>query len=320
MPDYEVEVLVRGRPVKVFKHKGDHFIEGRKGSVFELKITNNTWDRIEVVASVDGLSVINGEECGPDSEGYVVPARGSVIIPGWKLPDDKAAQFVFEDKRDGYSNQVGKGTTNVGVIGVMVFEEKPVEKPVVIPTPQPYPVPYPVPTPDPWYPRPWRIYPDNIWYGSGTGDNTAIRGISTSVGSKTVTSNNVLETFGSNSVADSETSFTATSNDSIGATLQNSGVETANMIQAEADVAESLFEIGTGWGKEINHEVTMVEFTRKDNHNPSRILSLFYDTKKGLEARGIEVVKSTKKKVNQLPNAFPIYKNTGCKPPKNWKG
>ena len=54
MSKYEAQILVRDRPVRVFKHEGDFFIEGRKGSSFELKFINNTWDRIEVVISVDG--------------------------------------------------------------------------------------------------------------------------------------------------------------------------------------------------------------------------------------------------------------------------
>ena len=124
MANYEVEILVRGNPVKMFRHKGEFFVEGRKGSSFELKFKNNTWKNIEVVPSVDGLSVLDGEACGEESEGYLVPARDSVTIPGWRLNNQAVAEFVFKDKDRSYSNQTGEGTTNVGVIGFMVFKEK----------------------------------------------------------------------------------------------------------------------------------------------------------------------------------------------------
>ena len=322
MSNYEVEVLVRGRPVKVFNHKGDYFIEGRKGSTFELKITNNTWNRIEVVTSVDGLSVINGEECGPDAEGYLVPARESIVIPGWKLPDNKAAQFVFEDKRDGYSNQVGKGTRNVGAIGFMVFEEKEEVKPLAVPN-NPYPVPYPQPYPQPYpvpypVPRPW--YTGGYWTTDGTWiSNTSaspVRGFGTLTGSGSVSnmvSGSTLHTTAQNACSTRNETFSMGSEDDSIALMAVAADEVANMVPDS-------FELGTGWGDEINHNVTTVEFNRKDKFNPTKILTLFYDSKKGLEARGIQVVKTKKKTVKQLPNAFPTYNNTGCKPPKNWRG
>lgn len=319
MANYEIDVLVNGRPVKVFNHKGDSFIEGRRGSVFELKVTNNTWNRIEVVASVDGLSVINGEECGPESEGYIVPAKESIVIPGWKLPNNKAAQFVFEDKREGYSNQVGKGTNNVGVIGFMVFEEKEEVKPISVPNnpyPQPYPQPYPVPYP---VPTPWRRRDywttDDIWYSSNsTGDAPPRFGTTTCGSVKGMTSGSPLRETAQN--ACSENSTLSVDDDSIVTMTCDDIIGVSNMMCGSAEP----FELGTGWGKEINHNVSVVEFTRKDKFNPTKLLTLFYDSKKGLEARGIQVVKTKKKKVNQLPNAFPTYNNTGCKPPKNWRG
>lgn len=342
MADYEVEVLVRGRPVKVFKHKGDRFIEGRKGSSFELKIINNTYDRIEVVASVDGLSVINGEECGSDSEGYVIPAKESVVIPGWKLPDNKAAQFVFEDSKSSYSSQVGKGTINVGVIGVMVFVEKEVEKhtPITIPTPypqpypQPYPVPYPVPIvpvptprPDPWFPYPWRdrwTTAGDPTYGQGIG---IISSTNTVIGSSTKSSGILSENVGAVSASvdasdDILRGISSSSTESL--SVSNSGTDTFIMSALGASVEVEVtpeFEIGTGWGDEIDHNVTIIEFERQDRHNPDEMLAVFYDTRKGLEARGIEVIKTKKTRTKQLPNAFPTYSNgPSCKPPKRWKG
>lgn len=339
MADYEVEVLVRGRPVKVFKHKGNHFVEGRNGSSFELKVTNNTWDRIEVVGSVDGLSVTDGEECGPESDGYIVPAKESIVIPGWKLPNDKAAEFVFEDKRKSYSNQVGKGTQNVGVIGLMVFTEKEEVKvnPVVIP--QPYPQPYPVPTPNP-YPNPWDRTPWNptgpAWSGGcveTTQTSSPLRGQIIGVGASTntnVAQNISVKGSGKLDILNENCDDDGDDYD-ICNSLELSSMDgamigtTANVVSESLAVdvngvePQSLFEIGTGWGDEVDHKVSMVEFERTDKFNPDKILSIYYDTKKGLISRGIEVVKTKKRKTTKLPNAFPTYKSTGCTPPPGWK-
>lgn len=318
--NYEIEVLVRGRPVKVFKHKGDRFIEGRHGSTFELKITNNTWDRVEVVTSVDGLSVSNGEECGSNSEGYLVPAKESIVIPGWRLPNNKAAEFVFEDKRKSYSNQVGKGTQNVGVIGLMIFVEKVVHN-VTTPTPIPFPNPirpYPTPRPHP-YPHPWEwddgFWPkrrrdgrwnDPVWISSTSGDNPQLY-------KSAMQSTNESLSIKQNGHGEIGTT---------GLLLGMNICDTAAGASATASLQDSVepaFEIGTGWGDEIKHNVTEVSFERENRFNPDEILSIFYDTKKGLEARGIKVVKTKKRKTKNLPNAFPTYKNSGCTPPPGWK-
>lgn len=324
MADYEVEVLVRGRPVKTFKHKDDRFIEGRHGSSFELKIINNTWDRIEVVTSVDGLSVVNGEECGSDSEGYLVPGKESIVIPGWRLSNDKAAEFVFEDKRKSYSNQVGKGTQNVGVIGLMVFIEKVKYEPISIPTPFPYPNP-PHPINPPWQPDPW--YPKDPWYPTNPWNPRPQKWWSENpqwTTSKDSTGNNPLRglsnTTDTNFYGMTQNSCDSESISDKSVTLGASLTEDSVKASAMAASAEPKFEIGTGWGDEVDHKVHEVEFEREDRYNPEKILSIFYDTRKGLEARGIQVIKTTKKKVSSLPNAFPTYKSSGCNPPPGWKG
>jgi len=47
---------------------------------------------------------------------------------------------------------------------------------------------------------------------------------------------------------------------------------------------------------------------------------IYYDSRKGLENRGIKVVKTKKKKTRRLPDAFPTYSSgSGCKPPSGWK-
>ena len=122
--DIELEVLVKNRPILEYPHQGLVFVEGRAGSEYEIEVRNVTAKRVEAVISVDGLSVIDGKQAGPLSTGYVIEAHKSLRIPGWMLNHQSAAKFAFADKADSYATQSGEARNN-GVIGVMVFREKP---------------------------------------------------------------------------------------------------------------------------------------------------------------------------------------------------
>ncbi len=302
MSNYQVDVLVNGKPIRKFRHKGDAFIEGRKGSTFELRFTNNTWKRVEVVVSVDGLSVINGKPCGVESEGYVVAARESVVIPGWRLHNDAVAEFVFNDKDRSYTAATGEGTTNAGVIGVMVFEEEVKAYIPITPWPKPYwPNPY-NPNPDPWMPGPTYYGTSGSW--SSSSKPTLTR---SNIEGKPPEVNIVCD-----SMAFDETPIHTEEG------LKGISITTSSNPPLMNNTTE-VFELGTGWGDEVSHHVTMVEFTRLDAVNPNKLLSIYYDTRKGLENRGIQIIKTKKKKVKKLPNAFPTY-GTGATPPPGWKG
>ena len=279
MAKYEVEILVHGNPIKMFRHKGKFFVEGRKGSSFELKFSNNTWENIEVVPSVDGLSVLDGEACGETSEGYLVPADGSVTIPGWRLNNNSVAEFVFKDKNRSYANQSGKDTTNVGVIGFMVFKEK---EHAYVPPFQPWPV-------QPYYES---TNPCGSFTASSTDTNIPLN----------------LKVKGSGKVDIQNMSIGAKSRRVSHEIFMNDDVETTET-----------FNIGTGWGDEVEHRVSVVDFERQNPTMADALISVFYDTKRGLEARGIKVVKGRRKKTQDLPDAFPTYTDTGCKPPSGWR-
>ena len=307
MADYEVDILVNGKPIRQFRYKGDHFVEGRKGSNFELKFTNNTWKRVEVVPSVDGLDVIDGEECGTESSGYVVNARDSVTIPGWRLDNDTVAEFIFKDKKKSYASRSGKGTANVGAIGFMVFEEKQYAyvPPIVI-NPSPPWTPYPHPWDNPWLPRPYGTW-TNITVGCVT--NTTDTNIPINMKSK-----------GTVLFEDDGAPTTKTSNDTDSLSVQRMGASLgSNAIAASADA--EVFNIGVGFGDEQDHSVHEVSFQRDNADYPTDTLVIYYDSRKGLENRGIRVVRTKKKKTRALPDAFPTYSssNSGCKPPPGWK-
>lgn len=123
---YSLEVIINGRSVDEYPHTdGYTYIEGRSGSSYTLRVNNNSYERIAAILSVDGLSVLDGTEAGLDSKSYIVDPMGYVDVPGWTLNTTEVAQFKFGDISNAYAPRMGKGTSNVGVIGLMVFREKP---------------------------------------------------------------------------------------------------------------------------------------------------------------------------------------------------
>jgi len=122
--NYEVEVVVHGKPLKEYEKDGKAYVEGREGTLFSIKIRNNSWQRKLFVPTVDGLSVMDGEVGGFESGGYIVGAYDSIEIKGWRTSDRDVAEFFFSGSGKSYSVRSGKGGGNIGVIGVAVVGEK----------------------------------------------------------------------------------------------------------------------------------------------------------------------------------------------------
>jgi hypothetical protein len=80
------------------------------------------------------------------------------------------------------------------------------------------------------------------------------------------------------------------------------------------DMAETLCsvqnELSTGWGEEKTFKTS--EVNMKFETEPELFQAIYYDSTKGLEARGIIVKYKT-----PTPNPFPTYKRDfGCRPPR----
>lgn len=120
---YEVEIIINGKPLKEYLYRGQIYIEGKKGSVFSLKLRNNTSERKLFVPSVDGLSVIDGKNASCNSGGYIINPYNSIKIKGWRVSNEEVAEFYFSDPEKSYAIRIDK-SQNLGVIGCLVFSEK----------------------------------------------------------------------------------------------------------------------------------------------------------------------------------------------------
>jgi hypothetical protein len=113
----------RGVPLPQFQREGRRWVEGLDGERYTIEIENRSDGRIEVVASVDGLDVMDGEPGSLDKRGYVMGPAATLRIEGFRRSASEVAAFRFGAVSESYAAQKGDDT-NVGVIGVACFGER----------------------------------------------------------------------------------------------------------------------------------------------------------------------------------------------------
>lgn len=126
LPGVVVQVIDEdGRPLPGYHVGGQVLVEGEAGRRYALRIENRTGARFEIVASVDGLDVIDGRAARTDKPGYVLPAYGHVEIDGFRRSLSEVAAFRFGSVRDSYAARSAEsGDRHVGVIGLALFAER----------------------------------------------------------------------------------------------------------------------------------------------------------------------------------------------------
>lgn len=129
----QIQIIQNGRVLQTITHEGQAYVKVPGEGEYTLRLRNQGPVRRLAVVSVDGINVINGEDAGHDGSGYLVNPWGAVDIPGWRRDDNTVAAFSFTDQEESYADQTGRGTSNVGVIGLAVFDEKPSVKVPFIP-------------------------------------------------------------------------------------------------------------------------------------------------------------------------------------------
>ncbi len=112
-----------GRTLEGYRAQGRSLIVGEDGARYRIVVRNGTTARFEIVASVDGLDVIDGQPADPNRRGYIVDPHGTLVIDGFRTSDSAVAAFRFGAVADSYAAQT-TGDRNVGVIGLAVFSER----------------------------------------------------------------------------------------------------------------------------------------------------------------------------------------------------
>jgi hypothetical protein len=119
----------QNQQLETFSFGGRLYVVGEAGQRYSLHVRNQTGRRYEVVASVDGLDVVDGQTASVDKRGYVMEPYGSVTIDGFRRSQAEVAAFRFGAIEDSYASRTGDAR-NVGVIGLAFFDEQgPPERP-----------------------------------------------------------------------------------------------------------------------------------------------------------------------------------------------
>jgi len=126
LSDPRLETLVvdeRGTPLPAMRSAGRTLVVGAPGQQYRLLVRNRTSQRVEVVASVDGLDVVDGRPASLSKRGYLVEPYSSVSIDGFRRDLRRVAAFHFGAVADSYAARTS-GDENVGVIGFAFFAER----------------------------------------------------------------------------------------------------------------------------------------------------------------------------------------------------
>jgi hypothetical protein len=138
----ELSVLgARGTPMRLIPAGGgDLRLQGRSGDLYRLAFRNQGRRTVEVVATVDGLDVLNGRPGTIANRGYVVRPGERLVIEGFRKSEDEVAAFRFSAPGDAYAANTPQGDPrNIGVIGVALFTLDDPANEVVAASPRPFP-------------------------------------------------------------------------------------------------------------------------------------------------------------------------------------
>jgi len=110
------------RPLPLFRDGQQYYLSGKDGQSYQLKYQNHSNSTFEVVASVDGLDVIDGRAASRSNSGYVLRPQGELIIEGFRKSDSAVASFTFSRPEDAYAANSDHGSIqNTGVIGTVIY-------------------------------------------------------------------------------------------------------------------------------------------------------------------------------------------------------
>ncbi|MCG8421540.1 MAG: hypothetical protein MJE77_26775 [Proteobacteria bacterium] len=98
------------------------FVVGRAGQRYNIVVQNDTGGRYEIVASVDGLDVIDGRPADLRKRGYILEPHATLVIDGFRRSEHHVAAFRFGQVSQSYAARTS-GDRNVGVVGIAIFAE-----------------------------------------------------------------------------------------------------------------------------------------------------------------------------------------------------
>ena len=138
--NFDLEILVGGRPLEEYYGRGRSYVEAIAGAEYEVQIRNPYPFRVAVALSVDGLNTIDARHTTAwNASKWVIEPYGTIDISGWQMSSERARRFYFTSEQDSYGAKLGQ-TANLGVVSAVFFREL---RPITVPiTPAPPRPPY----------------------------------------------------------------------------------------------------------------------------------------------------------------------------------
>ena len=132
--NFDVEVLVEGRPLEEYYGRGRSYIEAIAGAEYEVRVRNTMPYRVAVSLSVDGLNTIDARRTSAwNASKWVIEPYGAISVSGWQMSSERARRFYFTSEQDSYGAKLGQ-TSNLGVISAVFFRElRPFPPPIAPP-------------------------------------------------------------------------------------------------------------------------------------------------------------------------------------------
>ena len=293
-----VSILVNGNNCKQYTHEGRFYIEAKDSSEYEIKLENNSANRVLAVVSVDGLDVLTGKTASVNASGYIIEAWSSYRIKGYRYDNDTVGAFKFVKKNESYAATKGKQSKkNCGIIGVILYEEKQITPWLKVESDKWDDYSYNQPI-IPWK-NPVLPLPNVMFRSSNVGD---------------VFSNKIEDSKFSNKIEDSndclENCLLSMSDGSDMCNYSSNVKRSLFQPMKSSSITPKGFDMGSGWGSAKDSKITEVEFVRGDIVFTTEI---YYASRESLIEMGVSLKQEGK--VN-LPKSFP---GGFAKPPVGWK-
>ncbi|MGJ3703499.1 hypothetical protein [Variovorax sp. AFSI2.2] len=121
----------RPLPMQRARRSADMFrLAGIEGARYTLRFRNLSDRSYEVIATVDGLDVLNGKPGSLRNGGYVLRPQQVLDIEGFRKSQSEVAAFRFAAPGRAYAANTEAGDVrNIGVIGAALFELEQPEAP-----------------------------------------------------------------------------------------------------------------------------------------------------------------------------------------------
>jgi len=253
-----------GERLTPYRHDGKLYVAGTPGDRYAVELKGKRGGRVLTVLSVDGINVLTGQTAATLQSGYVIDGGQSYGISGWRKSMDDVAQFVFTALPNSYAARTGR-PGNVGVIGVAVYREK-FAQPVAV-------TPYSLPA-EPWRGEPRPLAKDEASHDVVDGAERQAAAAPSAMARKE--ESDLGNAAGSGRHAPAAKGVLAE--------RRADQSESSAGLRAEAELKS--MKLGTGHGEREYSPTRYTEFVRNSD-SPDEIITIYYDSRANLIARGI---------------------------------